>query len=528
MPGRPQHSCQLQSPPPHQRNAGARGQITIGSLLAACAGVLVAGTLRGCLGPGAVPPHNVQAPIEGMAASNPAQTAASPATEMQSGRTALAAEESSEDLDCRTFDEFVSAIVELGMKTSELRQQGTTESAEDNDDQARELFERLMGTIPDAAEQALQRLSETPQVDVQTTLDTIAAQAFLRRRVLSMTLSFGCQLYRGLRMSAADRESQDHASPDRLDHLVSAMLTTMPASEELALELTQGHLANRPYLGAAHELQVLELVAMSGEGSFPVEAATVLLTTLWNNLVQTGARTSDDLAGLALLLLHDGNATERKSAVRRLLLDDRFRLVILQQLIQDSDMDLAREVAMVAAQDLPPEIALDTLAETNSLTEGFSAPYVWLGQRAPALMEARYDELLAADLQPKLREMLMTGAGLMASSGVDFAQRAFANDPDPAVRTRSVFLISARGDPEVAEATFHRALDDPAFRTDPERLAQLVMAMENLARSGDCNAMARVAQRLQACGTLPTYAQTRLQDLLARYLPGSTENGSGR
>ena len=329
----------------------------------------------------------------------------------------------------------------------------------------------------------------------------------LRRRIWNLALAAGLQVFH--------RQSLGGAERGPVEELVAASLVAMPASTDLANELC-AHLADRPYLGAAHEDAVLELVAASGAGEFPVEVATTLLSTLWRNMQSTGQRTSEELTGLALLLLQDGNATERASAAQLLLVDPRYRLVLLEHLRSSGDRNLAREVAMVAARVLEPATALEMLTATASMTADFVAPYLTLGHRDPELLQRQYELQLANGTSPGLRGELVRGVGFTKDPrGLATAPLAFGSDPDPDVRLKALFVLTANAADALGEQSVSAALRDPAIRDNPSRLATVVLVLENLASAGLVNAVDRLGQQLLACGSLTDYSQRSLRELLA-------------
>lgn len=406
----------------------------------------------------------------------------------------------------RNFDDYVEELVEIGARTSRLVIDGDIEGADASDAKAKELFAELMQNLADAPSEALARLLDHP-----TATEDCPAHDHLRRRIWNLVLATGLQNLHRTSLQTQERES--------LDALVAATLVSMPQAEPLAHELCV-QLDQKPYLGLAHEPIVLEFVAASGVDEFPAEVARKLLSTLWDNLQKTGQRTSEELNGLALLLLRDGNASERASAAELLLADPRYRLVVLEHLRRSEDHKLAREVAMVAARILEPQVALQVLSETAGLAGDFLAPYLVLGYREPALLQREYELQLANDTSPEFRGELVRGVGFSKDPlGVATAQLAFQSDPHPDVRLKAVFVLTANAAKTLAEPAFHAALQDPAIRDNPVRLGALVLALENLANAGEINAVDRIGRQLLAAGALNQHSRTSLEELLARTLP---------
>jgi hypothetical protein len=407
-----------------------------------------------------------------------------------------------------TFAEYVDRLVAFGLATARHHEAGEFDAAQASDAAARATFTEMMERLPEAEAAALAALADVPPP-----ADARDAAGHLRRRVWNLALDAGLQ-----RRHARAVESSSRAP---LDTLVTAALTAMPAGDDLAAELAAGHLEGRPFLGSAHEEIVLELAALAGEGRFPTAVATALLTTLWRNLQASGERSSGELTNLALLLLDDPNTSKRASACRQLLGDPRLRLLVLDQVRRSRDATLAREVAMAAAQDLPPADALEVLRTALPLTGEFPAPFLVLGSRDAEPMQREYEQRLADGIDPRLREALVGGAGFGGSPrGIELARLAFDSDPDPDVRLRAVFVLTANAADALGERTIAAALDDPRIRDDPRRLHALVLALGNLERAGAINAVDRLGQRLRACTGLTAVARDDLEQLLARALPG--------
>ncbi len=430
-----------------------------------------------------------------------------------------------------SFADYVDRLVAIGLETTRLATMGDRGGARANDEQAKTLFGELMTNVRDADAEALAALGTNPSVAANATV-----AEHLRQRILDLVLDHGLRRrFASIPASAdgttdADRDPDDAGAAARwaeereqLDHLVTAVLTALPANVEFAHRIGLGLLADAPYLGLAHEPIVLDLVALSGDGKFPADVATALLATLWRNLQQAGQRTSDQLAGLCLLLLDRGNVSERLAAGQRLLADERFRLVVLEHLRRTKDQDLARALAMTAAQELPPATAFAFVAAVAPLAGNGSGPLLLLGHRDPALLQAEYEHRLADDVEPRLRELLVAGIGFTGGEhGIEVARIAFASDPDPEVRLRALLVLTAQAGDTLGEQAVTAALDDPRIRTEPFRLSTVVMALGNLAHAGMPNAIDRLAQRLLACPALNEASRVSLQQILAESLPGGS------
>lgn len=457
------------------------------------------------------------------AAAAPTATAAQPAAASRAGddeppparRAAALATADGTTAAAPTFADYLERLVAHGLETMRLAALGDTDRAHASDAAARALFAEMLRLLPAADGEALALLSSAaPPAPSAPAADQ------LRHRVLLMALDHGLQL----RTATADQDPANRpAVLAARDALVGAVLTAMVGDAELAQQLGLGVLADAPYLGPPHEAAVLELAAMSGEGGFSAEVATALLTTLWRNLQRAGHPSSERLQGLCLLLLDGGNRSERLAAARLLLADARYRPVVLDHLRTTGDAALGRELAMAAAQDLPPAEAFAVVAAAASAGDtpaGQSAPFLLLGHRDAAMLQREYEQRLAADREPRLRELMVAGAGFSGTAeGTALARLAFESDPDADVRLRALLALTGQSGPAFGERAVFAALDDARIRDDALRLRVVVMAVENLARAGLVNEVARCAARLRLCTHLDAEGRAALEQLLAERLP---------
>jgi hypothetical protein len=452
-----------------------------------------------------VQPESVTAP-----APNAAQAVATAmdATDTASVERAIVATDPTASTSPPSYASYVDRLVRMGLATSTLDADGDPRAAAESDQQARATMTELLERIPDAEQFALDALQD----DEAPPAGDLPGQ--IRRQVHNVVLSLGLERRHHI-------AKQDPARAPALETFVAAMLALLPTSDALATELGNGQLADRPYLSLAHEPAVLQLVAMAGEHRFPAATAEALLTTLWRNLQAVGARTSDELAGLSLLLLQEGNESERRAARRRLLLDDRYRSVLLDHVRASKDRTEAKALALIAAEQLPPKTALEVLTLAVTVGAEPAAAFVVLGRRDPATLQQAYEHSLASDVEPKLRDLLVAGIGFSGEpAAIEVAKLAQQSDPDPEVRLRGMFALTANAPAALGEAAIQRALDDPQIGNDPQRLSAVVLALDNLARAGEINAIDRLGQRLRMTSGLTTGARLELEKILARALPG--------
>jgi len=368
------------------------------------------------------------------------------------------------------------------------------------------VFAELLQRIDDADEQALAAYAAAPPPPA-------TPEQQLRAQIHLLVIDAGLQR----------RHAEFTATRDRghLDALVAAVLGVLPQQEAFAEPLGRARLAGRPFLGAGHEAAVLALVALAGEHGFPLPVATELLRTLWHNLEQQGVRSSGELTSLALLLLQDQNPAKRLCACTELLRSERYRPLVLELARAGKDESFATDVALAAAQTLPPETALASLQELLPSSSRLLAAFLTIGNRDATAMRSAYERRLADDTDPGFRAELITGAGFTRTpEGLALARLAFDSDPHLEVRTRAMFALTANAAESLGETAIHTLLDLPEFARDPARLGAAVLALENLERKGQINAIDRLGQRLRTCSALLAGDRANLERILARSLPG--------
>lgn len=418
-----------------------------------------------------------------------------------------------------SFEERVDELVRIGQRTAELAQQDDVDAAKAADLQARTRFGELMDRFADAGERALAMLTTlvapAPEADLAAPLPSDRPTSNGRRLVLQLVVKTECE--------RRDHDAAALQERARLDAFVQAILDVMPGSTLLA-EVGEATLAEQRWLRAVHEPGVLGLVRLAAEQRFPRPIATRLLLTLWDNLQQSGERSSEELSRLALLLLGDDDPSQRTAACRQLLKDARYRNLVLAWLRERGDRAVANEVAGLAARELPIAEALAVLRELAATLPRAPNAYLVLGFRAPEAVADSYRELLAANTHANVRCDLITGIGMTRTPlGLAIAQLALDSDPAAEARVQAVFALTAQGGVEHGEAAIQRALDDPGIANDPQHLGAMVLALQNLEAGGDANAIDRVGRRLQAL-PLPDSARQTLAAMLERCLPA----GHGR
>ncbi|HEX6810150.1 MAG TPA: hypothetical protein VF384_00880 [Planctomycetota bacterium] len=433
-----------------------------------------------------------------------------------------------------SFEATVEQLVTLGMRVAELAQQDEIDAAKAADQEARQLFSELMTRFPDAGERGLAMLAcvQDAPVDPGTPSEPSRAEPSRAEpsraepsrdhgRCIVLKLVLETELARrdAVAVAAADRT--------RIDPLVQALLDLLPLGSRIA-DTGEQVLSHRPWLRLVHEPAVLGLVRLAAEAKFSRAHATNLLLTLWNNLQQSGERSSEELSRLALMLLADADPSQRTAACRQLLADPRYRDLVLSWLRERNDQAVASEIACLAAHELPPADALHVLRELAPVLPRSPAAYVMLGYRAPELLADSYRELLASNTQPGWRSDLITGIGMTTSGlAIEMAQLALENDPSPDVRIQAMFTLTSKRQADVAERAMQLALDDPRIAQDPLRLGAVVLALQNLEAGGHCNELDRIGQRLRGLPLADGSRQT-LEAILARALPGGETSAPAR
>lgn len=404
-----------------------------------------------------------------------------------------------------SFEDYVARLRTLALATTRAVLAGDVAAAKASDDEARSTLAALLRDHADADERALLGLLD--KAAAPTTDEDRAHRTVLLRLV---DLGLGRR---------ADRWS---GTKDRgeLDHYVAAMLGSLPQDPSLAQDLGDNRLVGQRWLGSAHEGEVMELVELAGSGGFPIETATGLLVTLWQNLIASGERTSGELANLATLFLGDGNDSKLLAACRHLLLDPRRRDLVLELVRRRGDAALANKLGMVAGEQLPPGDALAVLGELGTVGNHLTAGYLAVAARDPDALQRTYEQRLADDSHSEQRGELLTAAGFVAGpAGIELARDALHQDPDPGVRLRAAFVLTAQVPDALGEKALHDLLDDRRIAEDRRYLGGVVMALQNLERAGMVNAIDRLGQRLR---NLPLAERDRnqLELTLARVLPG--------
>ena len=405
-----------------------------------------------------------------------------------------------------TFEELFGKLVDLGMQQRRLAEQEDMPAARAVNERIQALLTEILDTCPDADGLALQRFSTLP-VKARDPQQEVAARA--------------CEILLASGLARRQETFKLHGERSALDGLVSMILVTI-GNDELHAEPLSEQLVGKPYLGIAHEPKVMELVRAAARTPWLASIASALLRTLWQNLEAQGLRRPEEIAALALLEKDSESPSTRLAALKTLLAaaDGRFRALVEQEVMQKRDAILAKELAAAAALELAPKEALDLLIRLTPIAAGgMIGPFMSLGHRDPALLQDAYERMLAQDVDPRVRAELVTGAGFEGGENLEIARTAFEHDRDPEVRSRAIFVLTAKAGSTLGEKTLMAALDDRALSSDPVRLTGIVLALENLV-GGDPNVIDRIGRRILARSELTSSDRKKLGELLARSLPG--------
>ena len=409
----------------------------------------------------------------------------------------------------RTFEQRLEALVVAALSVTAHVEAGRTADAKAADAEGRRAFDALRADFLDADERAL--FVRTGIRDGDESPDARA-----RRRLCSLLIEAGLEDRERLR--GADGRNR------RLGVLVGAMLSVLPQDDGVAADLVP-MLTVAGRLGPEHESAVLDFVAHAAAPGRRrlVELAADLLHALWRDLQRTHARSASELDALALLFQDDVNPAQRLAALRRLMTaaDGRFRELAIQTAERLRDPDAAQSLVVVAAGELTVRDALAVAARLHPICGArATSAFVQLGMRDTALLRDAYEQRLAQNVDADFRAELVTGAAFGdPATGIAVADLAFRQDADEGVRARAMLALTGLAAASHGERALQLALDDERLARDPAWLGRCVLALENLARGGDPNAVDRVARRLRGSAHLAAADRSRLDDLIRRALP---------
>ena len=300
---------------------------------------------------------------------------------------------------------------------------------------------------------------------------------------------------------------------DQVDMLCAELIAAMPQSHGTA-QTVESLLVNAPYLGAIHEPKLLDLAkSAQEERAFLAEPIGKLLVTLWSNLDLSPDEMRDRLLSIAgeQSALGDG-------ARQRLLLDPRYRALILEQIIASGDETAIAEAADLLARELEPEEAVTWVQKLKGETQyaSFMGAYLTLGRRAEDALGASYHAALLADAEESHRvEALVVLANFTEGDPLGWALQGYEQDTSAKVRGVALMALGRQAAPQ----EFHRILDaarmDEAFANSRSE-AYLVSALSNYAGREDADEtfVARSARTLLELPNLRTIQREKLEGLL--------------
>lgn len=407
-----------------------------------------------------------------------------------------------------TFDEYVDRIVERARALRRAVENEKPEQAREIDDACRSLVEDLERDYPNAGDLCLfamgglEPLTSGPPGMRFSTLHFLLARALQRREGEVAVLGRAA-----------------------LDGLVAKALDLVPKDATTAAALAQLVTTGESRLGLAHEDAVLSIASLVPEDPWLSEPATSLLRALWANLERSGARTSAELAALALLFKDDTNPSRRIAAFESLLTlaDGRYRELVFHDVATRGDRDAAVAVLQLAADKLPVPVAIEALHRLGDLaSDSLLGPCLTLADRGGEEVRGAYETLLAGGTDPGLRAELVSGLGLAGdATGIRMARLAFDQDPDPKVRERALFALTASAPSSHGLDAWEAAANNPRNRTR-RGAGTLVLALDNLAGSSDPDVRLRVARwahELRSMDWVGPTERDRLGGILAKAEP---------
>ncbi|MBK8975824.1 MAG: hypothetical protein IPM29_07845 [Planctomycetes bacterium] len=403
------------------------------------------------------------------------------------------------------FQVVVERLVELGLELwTAVEEESAAVTA--IDDVAEALLRDLLARVADAPERALAELAAYAD-----------GSSGERRRTVHFQV-----LLRIVRDGLADRERRCRGDGHRsaLDALASGCLGTLQLGPSLARELGRGTLVDAPYLGAAHEAEVLALFDAGADVPHVAEVAPALLRTLWRNLVDSGARTPGEVASLALLFAADGSPERRRAALAHLLTaaHGRYRSLAVDSAVRSGDAGTITDVADAAVERLRPGAALDVMAALSRAdADATTAAFVRFGARHGDALPAAYERSLADGADSRsFRVGLVTAAGLdPRPTSAALAISAFETDPDPGVRERALLALAAIAPPDQVARCIAAALADPVRGRDPQWLGHVAAALRNAAGRLGRAELEPLVERLRARSELAEADRHALMRLTA-------------
>jgi hypothetical protein len=413
-------------------------------------------------------------------------------------RTAVLAEDASSA--AASFEAMFDALVELHVDAHARVDEWSEREAAELDRRFTEGLDEVVVTFDDAHERAWYVLAslETPFAAAPRRI----AAARVAEHLIGLSLARSAV--------AGDRR-------DRIMAFVEGMLGTFAASGDLAEAVTRV-LESGDHLGPTCEPLLVRVLLDDGLDASVRRLAERLLLVLWRRLGAAGDESVGDLLGW-----FEGDGPMRSVAARRLVLDPRFRDLVVADAVRAGDAERIRELGVALVQGVPFAEAIEPLARMESALEGWSVatPYLLLGDSAPKKLQEHYEEVLAEGARPRHRRAVV--AGLTASNersiALATARLAVEQDPDPGIRSVAALALGRLVDGPEFERHAHALLADPAFASDPDHLALLVFGLEALAARGFPNVVDRLGRRLADC---PLYPNSRrdVERLRSAYVPG--------
>lgn len=405
----------------------------------------------------------------------------------------------------RTFDEIYQDLIELFSENAYRHSALSEIEKGDYSKRASDLFEEMTLVVQDAGERALARVSGIAA-------PWTAESSHLEVRVCTLILDFNLQLL-----------TNTDGMIDRRDLLVTQMLTSMPYSEQMA-SLVHGLLNEKPYLALPHEQALLDLAREAdGESAFLAPFVKALLVTLWKNLDALGLGSADRMADLLAYFAEGKEGVLLTAAQDRLLLSERYRDLVVRQLIEGGDRQVMSNAAATLARNLPFDEAIDSIAilRSGAGDTHFGAAYSFMAEASPKKLAADYEERLADGVMPEHRRQEIVALGNYGGeTGIESAKTAFAHDPAYPVKAVALLALGSSLNSQEFEPLLNSALSDPGFTGSVSNLYLLASALVNHANGGgEVNAVDRASAAMLSIPKLSKQARDKLERMRSQLLP---------
>ena len=198
------------------------------------------------------------------------------------------------------------------------------------------------------------------------------------------------------------------------------------------------------------------------------------------------------------------------------MLSDKYRGIVMAELINRGDDRLMSEMAHIAARHLDAKSAIEVTMELKGASRNmhFGGAYTTLAEASPEALKDNYESCLAGGIHEGHREQsILALANYAEIDRVAIARMAFEQDPNTRVRGVSLLALAAAG-PSGGdfEQTYRVAFADTELRSRTN-VSYLVNALSNYARHADQNFLDSMTQELLSTSDLHDDYRAKLQGL---------------